>query len=105
MAQAAELQQWQHQYCSVVVWRGVKNQFMVVGQARVCLFNAIATVFQLYHDGVLMYEMRRRKPESTLLLTQELFNPRHHIGTDKCYSSDQDSDPCPQGHQPSAITN
>ena len=35
----------------------------------VCLL-AIATVFQLYHGGDMMYEMRRRKPEPTLLSTQ-----------------------------------
>ena len=27
-----------------------------------------------------MYEMRRRKPEPTLLLTQGIFNLPHHIG-------------------------
>ena len=40
----------------------------------VCLFYAIATVFQFYHDGVMMYGMRRRKPEPTLLVAQEIFN-------------------------------
>ena len=33
------------------------------------LFFAIATLFQLYHGGDMMYEMRRRKSEPTLLLT------------------------------------
>ena len=28
----------------------------------------------------MMYEMRRKKPEPTLLLTQEFFNLPHHIG-------------------------
>ena len=30
--------------------------------------------------GDMMYEMRRRKPESTLLLTQGIFNLPDHIG-------------------------
>ena len=38
------------------------------------LFYAIATIFQLYHGGDMMYEMSRRKPEPTLLLTQGIFN-------------------------------
>ena len=29
------------------------------------LFYTIATVFQLYHGGNIMYEMRRRNPEPT----------------------------------------
>ena len=44
------------------------------------LFYAIATIVQLYHGGDMMYEMRRRKPESTLLQTQWIFNLPHHIG-------------------------
>ena len=37
----------------------------------VCLlFYATATVIQLYHGGDMMYEKRRRKPDSTLLSTQ-----------------------------------
>ena len=44
------------------------------------LFYAIATAFQLYHGGAIMYEMRKRKPESTLLSTQGIFNLPHHIG-------------------------
>ena len=35
-----------------------------------CFSYAIATVFQLYHGGVKMYEMRRRKSRLTLLLTE-----------------------------------
>ena len=31
------------------------------------LFYTIATIFQLYHGGDMMYEMRKRKPEPTLL--------------------------------------
>ena len=44
------------------------------------LFYAIATVFQFYHGSYMMYEMRRRKPESTLLPTQGIFNHPNHIG-------------------------
>ena len=50
------------------------------GTSPVCLLCAIATVFQLYHDGGMMNEMSRRKPESTLLPTEGLFNLPHHIG-------------------------
>ena len=39
---------------------------------------ALATLFQLYHDG--MYEMRRKKVEPTLLQTQASFNLPQHIG-------------------------
>ena len=41
-----------------------------VGGFIFVLFATIATVFQLYHGGDMMYEMRRRKPAPTLLLTQ-----------------------------------
>ena len=34
------------------------------------LFYTIATVFQLYHSGDIMYEMRREKPEPMFLPTQ-----------------------------------
>ena len=44
------------------------------------LLYAIVTVFQLYHGNDMMYEMRRRKPERTLRLTQGLFNLPLHIG-------------------------
>ena len=43
------------------------------------LLYAIATMFQLYHGGDLIYEMRRRKPEPTHLPTQGIFNLAHHI--------------------------
>ena len=48
----------------------------------VCLLLSytIATVFQLYHGTDMMYEMRRRKLESILLLTHWIFNLPHHIG-------------------------
>ena len=40
VAQAAELQQWWLQYFSVEVWRGMKQLFTVVGQAKfVCLHH------------------------------------------------------------------
>ena len=35
---------------------------------------------QLYHGGDMMYEMRKLKPEPTLLPTQGNFNLPHHIG-------------------------
>ena len=50
------------------------------GTSPVCLFCAIATVFQLYHGGDMMYEIRRRKPKPTLLSTQEIFTLPCHIG-------------------------
>ena len=43
------------------------------------LFYTIATVIQLYHGSDMMYEMRRGKPESTLLPAQGIFNLPHHI--------------------------
>ena len=53
----------------------------------VCLLvYAIATVFQLYHGSDMMYAMRKRKPEPTLLPTQGIFNvPQHGMrGTSLC---------------------
>ena len=44
------------------------------------LFYVIAKVFQLYHGTDMMYEIRRRKPEPTLLPMEGIFNPPHHIG-------------------------
>ena len=44
------------------------------------LFYATATVFCLYHDGDIMYEMGWRKPEPTLSLTQRIFIFLQHIG-------------------------
>ena len=67
-----------------------------------------------------MYEIRRRKPEPTLLPNQGIFNLPHHIGmvweelifyevvdcsAAKCYNRDWDSYPCPQGHIPRTLTN
>ena len=49
-------------------------------QPACLLFYVKATVFQLYHGHDMMYEVRRRKPEPTLLHTQEIFNLPHHIG-------------------------
>ena len=57
---------------------------MHVAYARVSLFvcfllfYAIATAFQLYHGGDMMYEIRR-KLEPTRLQTQWIFNLPHHI--------------------------
>ena len=84
------------------------------------LFYTLATVFQLYHGGAMMYEMRRRKPEPTLLLNQRILYAWYerkwplmtlqiiHSGEmdcsrAKCYSSDQDSYPCPLGHLSHAV--
>ena len=44
------------------------------------LCYAIATIFQLYHSSDMMYEVRMRKPEPTLLPTQWIFNLPHPIG-------------------------
>ena len=49
------------------------------GTSSVCLFYVIATVFQLYHDREMMYEMRR-KSVPIPLPTQGTFNLLHHIG-------------------------
>ena len=35
--------------------------------SSVCLLYAVATVFELYHGGDMMCEMRRRKSEPTFL--------------------------------------
>ena len=51
-------------------------------QARisfVCLLLFYVIVFQLHHGGDMMHEIRRRKSEPTLLLTQEIFNLQCHI--------------------------
>ena len=51
----------------------------IIREAFVCSCN-IVTVFQLYHGGDMMYETGRRKAETTLLLTQGIYNLPHHIG-------------------------
>ena len=38
------------------------------------------TVFRLYLGSDMMYEMRRRKPEPTLLPTEVIFILPHHTG-------------------------
>ena len=73
----------------------------------------------------MIYEMRRRKPEPILLLTQGIFKPHTGIVWEelafadavsyaqrgkglqhvKCYSSEQDSRPSPHGHLPYVLTN
>ena len=50
------------------------------GTSPVCLSYAIKTLFQSYHGGDMMYEMRSRKPKPALLTTQGIFNLPHHIG-------------------------
>ena len=41
----------------------------ICGISLVCFIYVIATVFQFYFGSDMRYEMRRRNPESTLLLT------------------------------------
>ena len=84
------------------------------------LFYTIATVFRFYHGSDMMYEMRRRKAGHTLLkesLTSHtiyawplmtlyvIHSGEMDCSTCKCYSSDQDSYRCLQGHLPRALTN
>ena len=45
----------------------------------VCCCLAIAKLFQLYHGDDMMYDIRRRPPDPTVLLTQGMFNLPHHI--------------------------
>ena len=59
----------------VCVDRFIQDLFCFV----VVLHNSI-TVFQLYHGGDMMHEMRRRNPEPTLLPTREIFNVPYHTG-------------------------
>ena len=72
MAQAAELQQWCNHYFFEAALHGC-------GTGPVSLFYVITTVFQLYQGGDMMYEMRRRKSETTLLPIQGIFNLPHRI--------------------------
>ena len=44
------------------------------------LWHKTTTNMRLYHGDDMMYEMRRRKPESALLATQGFFNLPYHIG-------------------------
>ena len=61
-------------HCRLVAWG------TVLFVCCLFLFYAIATVFQIYHSGDMMCEMRRRKPEPTHLPTWGIFNLPHHIG-------------------------
>ena len=47
----------------------------------VCLLVVVLrhSIFQLYHGGDIMHDIRSRKSEPTLLLTQRIFNHPHHI--------------------------
>ena len=57
------------------------HSYIIASVLFVCLlFYAIATILQLYHGSDMIYKMRRRKPEPTLLPTQGIFNLPHHIG-------------------------
>ena len=53
-------------------------------RSLICLLYTIATVFQLYPDSGMMYEMRR-KPKPTLLPTQGIFNRTHHVSMSTPY--------------------
>ena len=63
-----------------ILWEKVywwtNRTVVAVGLVCLLLFYVIAMVFQLYHGG----DMRRRKLEPTLLLTEWIFNLPHHIG-------------------------
>ena len=61
------------------VGQTLNGSFMEVVFVCLVLFYVIATVFQLYHGSDMIYEMRRRKPEWTLLPTQEIFMLPPHI--------------------------
>ena len=50
------------------------------GTSAACLVYAITAVLQLHHGGDMMREIRRRKPEPTLLPTRRIFNLPHHTG-------------------------
>ena len=78
-----------HGFIVLCIYNEAMSQRMVVDfnhhstlQYPVCLllFYAISTVFQIYHGGDMMYEMRRRKPKPALLPTQLFVNLPHHIG-------------------------
>ena len=62
------------QFCSAYIY------YSMLSSVWFLLFYAIATVIQLYHDGGIMYELRRGKSEPTLLPTQGIINLPHHIG-------------------------
>ena len=77
-AQAEELQQWWHNYFSLVILAMSEVVLHSCWTNLVCLFYAIATVFQLYYGSYMMYEMRRGKPRPTLLPTQGIYKLPHH---------------------------
>ena len=109
-------------------WSAIITELCNSRYTLVCGFVVVLchTVFQLYIGWDMMCEMRR-KPEPTLLLTQGVFTLPHRTvmaweelafedaashtqwgkGLQHSYMSWQwhASYPCPQGHQPSAITN
>ena len=64
-------------FCSVGRhdWQYAHSEFVCL-----LLLYTIAIVFQLFHDNDMMYEMRRRKPDSTLLPTKGIFKLLHHVG-------------------------
>ena len=56
------------QLCVTSIKVTLRGPRQATGMARQ-LFYAKAAVFQLYHGGYMMYDMRRINPELTLLLT------------------------------------
>ena len=47
------------------------------------LFYTITTVFQSYQGSDMLYEMRRRKADPTVIPTHEILNLPHHMGVMK----------------------
>ena len=79
MAQAAELQQWWHHYFSLVILRGVKQYFTVVGQAWFVCFMRYQQYFS-YIMVVIWITRWEGEIPSLLLLTQGIFNFPPHVG-------------------------
>ena len=73
------------------IWCQRTSLWLCVHKTLVCLLLLydIATVFQLYHGGDMMFEMRRRKTEPILLPTQGIFNlPPYRVAWGKAHSLD-----------------
>ena len=62
----------------------VATSKVISGQVETCvcllLCDATAILFQWYHGGDMMYEMRRRTPEPTLLLTMATLTSQTILG-------------------------
>ena len=57
---------------------------LLLTTAPVYLIYTTTTLFQLYHGGDMMQEMRRRKPEPSLLPNKRNFNPHHRRTGTRC---------------------